>query len=150
MERPYQFYYSLYCKYCRNLCQQLFADAGLANRFAFVNADRSPRCRGMMVPTLVVDGKRHTGPSAFSWLSSRMRPAQPACFDFGTGGIEFSELDGPGETMRSRSYCALTEAGASPITALAAGQHAPVMDARVARLIRAREQQLPRACGRVG
>lgn len=151
MERPYKFYYSMYCKYCRNLCQQLFADQQLANRFTFVNADRVPRCRGMMVPTLVVDNRKVVGPAAFAWLRSRTAPAAPACYDFNAGcGIEFSDIDGDGATLRSRSFCSLAEAGASPITALAAGQHAPMMDARVARLIRAREQQVPRACGRVG
>lgn len=150
MDRPYTFYYSSYCKYCRNLCQQLFADGALSGRFKFVNADNTRACRGMNVPTLIVANHRYVGTDAFAWVS-RQQQQGPACYELGGGcGLEFSELDGGHGTTRGRNFCSLAETGASPMAALAAGPHAPVMDARVARLIRAREQQVARPCGRVG
>ena len=145
-------YYAQACRYSRDLCQQLFANQELAAKCRFVDAGRLPACRGMMVPTVVADNKKYVGKDAFAWVQNAGLSA-PACYNIrDCAGIEFSEIGGlqSAGAGRSLQYCDISQSGGNAMTAVAAGPKAQQMDARVARLIRAREAAVPRACPRIG
>lgn len=144
---PHVLYYSRCCRYCKTLTDQLFANRALADSFQFVDAARLPKT--MFVPTIVTGNKSYVGRDAFAWLQ-RATATGPACYDVNdTCGIEYTNIGGS-STIRSTAYCDLAESGCSPMTAIAAGPQAQMMDARVARLIRARQAQVPGPCARVG
>ena len=142
----YTLYYSLRCKYCSDFCSMLTAYPELAKQFTFVDAAKVPS-RGMSVPMIIVNNQPLVGRDAFVWLQSMIADMSgPQCYDLSDcGGMTYSEIDGPaqGTTSRSSNYCDLRDVGATTMSVAAASPRAQVMDARVARLIQAREAQLP-------
>lgn len=148
MNMTHQFYYVSTCPYSRRLCAELFAHPNLAKQFTFHEVSRLPACQGMMVPTLLVSNKKYVGKYAFDWLKS-VTFTGPGCFNVADNtGIEYGEIMTGSGGGRSSVFCSLTEAGGSPVS----GHGGPpqVMDPRLARLIKERQQQIPGPCARIG